>query len=61
VLAIEDFGEEIARWLAPCHRRGGGQSQFSLFLELKIAAGRFGPLLAKARTINWLVAGCLLC
>jgi transcriptional regulator GlxA family with amidase domain len=52
-LVADDFGDEIAqqtaRQLVLYHRRSGGQSQFSSLLELKAAAGRFGPLLAWAR------------
>ena len=52
-MVAEDFGEEIAqktaKQLVLYHRRSGGQSQFSLLLELKAPNGRFGPLLAWAR------------
>jgi transcriptional regulator GlxA family with amidase domain len=52
-MAAEDFGDEVAqktaRQLVLYHRRTGGQSQFSSLLELKVPAGRFGPLLSWAR------------
>lgn len=45
----EDLGEELARRVAQelvvYHRRPGGQSQFSVLLDLGASQGRFAPLL----------------
>ncbi len=52
-IVSEDHGDEIsqktARQLVLYHRRGGGQSQFSSLLELKMPNGRYGGLLSWIR------------
>ena len=52
-LIAEDLGEAAAKraaqQLVVCHRRPGGQSQFSALLEADRPGSRFSPLLAWAR------------